>query len=162
MRRPFAGRRRFAALLARRGAARARDRISGPGSNQGIPQNLAGRGDGNNVLTAAVGAGSVAPTDIIIDTGRRGWSSAAPETHAATAPADRRAASRSGGAAGSTTGRGPQYVDASVRYLHFRVIGKHEYGVPAAQRFVHRLRDHLVPRRAFPADERVFAGGGPP
>ena len=43
----------------------------GPGSNQGIPQNLEAV-EGNNVLTAAVGAGAVAPTDIVIDTGRTG------------------------------------------------------------------------------------------
>jgi uncharacterized membrane protein YdfJ with MMPL/SSD domain len=131
----------------------------GPGSNQGIPQNLEAV-EGNNVLTAAVGAGAVAPTDIVIDTGRRGGAS-----DAATLGAKGRfilelEADPEVGAVDD--GSGPQYVDPSRRYLHFRVIGKHEYGVPAAQRFVHRLRDDLVPAAQFPQAVRVYAGGGPP
>jgi RND superfamily putative drug exporter len=131
----------------------------GPGSNSGIPQSLQAV-EGNNVLTAAVGAGAVAPTDIVIDTGRAGGASD-PATQAAkgrlvtelTADPE---------VAGVDDGTGPQYVDATGRYLHFHVIGRHEYGVPAAQRFVHRLRDDLVPAAGFPAGDRVYAGGGPP
>ena len=41
----------------------------GPGSNEGIPQNLEAT-RGLNVLTAAVGEGAIAPSDIVIDTGR--------------------------------------------------------------------------------------------
>jgi uncharacterized membrane protein YdfJ with MMPL/SSD domain len=131
----------------------------GPGSNQGIPQNLEAV-EGNNVLTAAVGAGAVAPTDIVIDTGRPAGASAAD-----TRAAKRRLISelqRDPEVAAVDDGTGSQYLDATGRYIHFRVIGKHEYGVPEAQRFVHRLRDDLVPRAAFPEDERVLAGGGPP
>jgi RND superfamily putative drug exporter len=131
----------------------------GPGSNQGIPQNLEAV-EGNNVLTAAVGAGAVAPTDIVIDTGRPGGASAA-----ATQAAKRRliqGLQRDVEVGAVDDGVGPQYVDATGRYIHFRVIGKHEYGVPEAQRFVHRLRDDLVPEAAFPEGERVLAGGGPP
>src|SRR5262245_44288741 len=54
----------------------------GPGSNQGIPQNLSAV-EGNNVLTDAVGAGAVSPTDIVVDTGRPGGV-ADPATIAAT------------------------------------------------------------------------------
>jgi RND superfamily putative drug exporter len=131
----------------------------GPGSNQGIPQNLPAV-EGNNVLTAAVGAGAVAPTDMIVDTGRAGGVMD-PATIAATRRliAELQADPEVGGI---DIGRGPQYVDARRRYLHFRVIGRHEYGVPAAQRFVHRLRDRLVPDARFPAEDRVLAGGGPP
>jgi RND superfamily putative drug exporter len=131
----------------------------GPGSNQGIPQNLEAV-EGNNVLTAAVGAGAVAPTDIVIDTGRPGGASSAE-----TRGAKRRLIGelqRDPEVAAVDDGTGPQYLDATGRYIHFRVIGKHEYGVPEAQRFVHRLRDALVPAAAFPEDERVLAGGGPP
>jgi uncharacterized membrane protein YdfJ with MMPL/SSD domain len=131
----------------------------GPGSNQGIPQNLEAV-EGNNVLTAAVGAGAVAPTDIVIDTGRPGGASA-PETQAAKQRLLRELRGDPEVAA-VDDGTGPQYVDPTGRYLHFRVIGKHEYGVPEAQRFVHRLRDELVPAARFPEGERVFAGGGPP
>jgi RND superfamily putative drug exporter len=131
----------------------------GPGSNQGIPQNLEAV-RGNNVLTAAVGAGAVAPTDIVIDTGRAAG---------ATAPQTMAAKQRLIGelhadpeVAAVDDGTGPQYVDPTGRYVHFRVTGRHEYGVPAAQRFVHRLRDTLVPAARFPDGERVLAGGGPP
>ena len=89
---------------ARGGGAGARAAISGPGSNQGIPQNLEAV-EGNNVLTAAVGAGAVAPTDIVIDTGRAGGASAA-ETQAAKRRLIRGAAARSGGRRASTTARG--------------------------------------------------------
>ncbi len=131
----------------------------GPGSNQGIPQNLEAV-EGNNVLTAAVGAGAVAPTDIVIDTGRNGGA-----TDAATRAAKRRLIGKLEAdpeVAAVDDGSGPQYVDATGRYVHFRVVGKHEYGVPEAQDFVHRLRDDLVPAARFPEDERVYAGGGPP
>jgi RND superfamily putative drug exporter len=131
----------------------------GPGSNQGIPQNLEAV-EGNNVLTAAVGAGAVAPTDIVIDTGRPDGASAA-ETQAAKRRLIQEL-QRDPEVGAIDDGKGPQYVDATGRYIHFRVIGKHEYGVPEAQRFVHRLRDDLVPGAAFPEGERVLAGGGPP
>jgi RND superfamily putative drug exporter len=131
----------------------------GPGSNQGIPQNLEAV-EGNNVLTAAVGAGAVAPTDIVIDTGRPGGASAA-ETQAAKRRLIQEL-QRDPEVGAVDDGTGPQYADSTGRYIHFRVIGRHEYGVPEAQRFVHRLRDDLVPGAAFPAGERVLAGGGPP
>src|SRR5262245_47582081 len=53
----------------------------GPGSNQGIPQDLEAV-EGNNVLTEAVGAGAVAPTDVIVDSGGDGHASDA-DTQAA-------------------------------------------------------------------------------
>jgi RND superfamily putative drug exporter len=131
----------------------------GPGSNQGIPQNLPAV-EGNNVLTAAVGAGAVAPADIVIDTGHAGGASD-PATQAAKQRLIRELRADPEVAA-IDDGTGRQYVDASGRYIHFRVIGNHEYGVPAAQDFVHRVRDDLVPAARFPTGDRVLAGGGPP
>ena len=43
----------------------------GPGSNEGIPRNLEAV-RGYDVLRAAVGAGAVAPTNVVVDTGRTG------------------------------------------------------------------------------------------
>jgi uncharacterized membrane protein YdfJ with MMPL/SSD domain len=131
----------------------------GPGSNQGIPQDLEAV-EGNNVLTAAVGAGAVAPTDIVIDTGRPGGAGDVAMLLAKRRLIGELRADPEVGAVDD--GTGAQYVDPIRRYLHFRVIGKHEYGVPEAQRFVHRLRDDLVPAARFPEGERVLAGGGPP
>jgi RND superfamily putative drug exporter len=131
----------------------------GPGSNKGIPQNLPGVA-GNNVLAQAVGAGAIAPTDVVVDSGRAGRARA-PATHAALGRllqelrADREVA-------GVRFGGGPQYVDPTGRYVHLQVVGRHEYGVPQAMSFVHRLRDDLVPGARFPAGVGVFAGGGPP
>ena len=42
------------------------------------------------------------------------------------------------------------------------MIGKSEYGVPAALDFVDRLRDDIVPAAGFPGGVAVYAGGGPP
>jgi len=131
----------------------------GPGSNSGIPQNLQAV-QGNNVLTDAVGAGAVAPTDIVIDNGV-GGEAQVPGIASAKQRLIRELRADPEVAA-IDDGSGPQYHDPSGRYDHFRVIGKHEYGVPAAQRFVHRLRDTLVPEARFPESARVYAGGGPP
>ena len=46
----------------------------GPGSNEGVPQDLEAV-QGLNVLTEAVGEGAISPTDIVIDTGRDGGAS---------------------------------------------------------------------------------------
>jgi uncharacterized membrane protein YdfJ with MMPL/SSD domain len=131
----------------------------GPGSNEGIPQDLEAV-RGNNVLTAAVGAGAVAPTDMVVDTGHPGGA-----TDNATLAAKQRLIRELRAdpeVGGIDDGTGRQYADSTKRYLHFRVIGTHEYGSPQAQKFVHRLRDDLVPAARFPAGDRVFAGGGPP
>jgi putative drug exporter of the RND superfamily len=56
----------------------------------------------------------------------------------------------------------PPWLDPSARYAQVVVAGKHEYGEDAAQSFVHRLRDDLIPAARWPAGVRVLAGGGPP
>ncbi len=131
----------------------------GPGTNEGIPQNLEAV-QGLNVLTAAVGEGAIAPTDIVIDTGRADGASS-PQVKAALGRltgqlrGDAEVADVVGGQPG-------QFVDSTGRYVHVQAIGKHEYGVPDSQEFVDRLRDVIVPNAAFPAGVDVLAGGGPP
>jgi RND superfamily putative drug exporter len=132
-----------------------------PGSNTGVPQNLEAV-RGLNVLTSAVGEGAIAPSDIVVDTGRAGGadddqvrgSVAALMAGLQTDPEVTRLEFDFGG--------GRQYVDSTRRYLHLQVIGKHEYGLPPAQHFVDRLRDEIVPFAGFPDGVKVFAGGGPP
>ncbi len=132
----------------------------GPGSNQGIPRNLEAV-KGLETLSAAVGEGATAPTDIVVDTGRPGG---------AADPAVRTAVQRlipalradPQVAAVQYQPRSPQSVDASGRYLHLQVIGRAEYGKPASMDFVHRLRDDIVPGADFPDGAEVYAGGGPP
>jgi RND superfamily putative drug exporter len=130
----------------------------GPGSNEGVPQNLEAV-KGLNVLTGAVGEGAISPTKIVIDTGRPGGARdprvlAAKERLASLLRGDSEVA--------EVVAAGPQTVDRSGRYVQIDAIGKHEYGLPPAQEFVDRLRDVIVPAAAFPAGVEVLAGGGPP
>jgi RND superfamily putative drug exporter len=130
----------------------------GPGSNQGIPQDLEAV-RGLTILSDAVGEGALSPTEVVVDTGRAGASSE-PEVQAAVGrliaglQADPEIAH-------VAYGNGRQFQDATGRYLHLQAIGRHEYGLPEAQDFVHRLRDDIVPAAAFPDGVDVLTGGGP-
>jgi RND superfamily putative drug exporter len=131
----------------------------GPGTNKGIPQDLEST-RALNVLGDAAGEGAIAPTELIVDTGRAGGAED-PDVGAAL---DRL---RSGLAADPEVETvvalpGAQGVDASGRYIHLQTIGRSEYGVPDAMDYVHRLRDDIVPAAGFPAGVDVVAGGGPP
>jgi RND superfamily putative drug exporter len=133
----------------------------GPGSNKGIPQDLEGV-QGLNVISDAVGDGALAPTAIVVDTGRPGGADTravhdAVERLEAGATADPEVAAVNFDFTG-----GSQYVDRSRRYLHIEVTGKSEYGSPAALDFVDRLRGDIVPSAGFPSGVEVYAGGGPP
>jgi uncharacterized membrane protein YdfJ with MMPL/SSD domain len=129
----------------------------GPGSNEGVPQKLESV-KGLNVLTAAVGEGALAPTEVVIDSGRAGGAStpevqAAKERLATLIRTDREIT--------GVIADGPQTIEASGRYLRLQATGKHEYGLPAAQQFVDRLREEIIPAAEFPAGVEVLAGGGP-
>jgi RND superfamily putative drug exporter len=54
------------------------------------------------------------------------------------------------------------YISHSGRYARITVIGRHEFGERTSQALVERLRQKLVPRSAFPAATRVYAGGAAP
>ena len=101
-----------------------------------------------------------APTDIVVDTGRAGGADD-PGVQSATQrlisglEADPEVAQ-------VEFGDSPQYIDASGRYLHLSVAGRHDYGMPEAQDYVHRLRDQIIPTAGFPESTEVLAGGGPP
>jgi RND superfamily putative drug exporter len=131
-----------------------------PGSNTGVPQSLEAV-QGLDVLEDAVGAGALAPSKIVIDTGRPGGT----EDAAVQAAVSRLQVALSIDpevARVDFEPQGPQFVDSTRRYLQMEVTGKHEYGLPAAQDFVDRLRGELVPGAGFPAGVEVLAGGGPP
>jgi RND superfamily putative drug exporter len=130
-----------------------------PGSAQGIPQTPSSV-RGLNLLRAAVGPGALSPSQIVIDTGRRGGVRD-PRVRASVASlvgalrADPEVALVQAG------GR-PRFVDATGRYEQVIVAGHHEYGDEPAQDFVHRLRGDIIPRAGFPPGVDVLAGGGPP
>jgi RND superfamily putative drug exporter len=115
---------------------------------------------GFDLLRKAVGPGAEVPTRIVVDTGRRGG---------VRAPAVDAALRRlvSGLRADPETaavlfGAGPRFVDRTARYAQVLQLGRHDYGQPAAQSFVRRLRSRLVPAARFPSGVRVLAGGAPP
>jgi uncharacterized membrane protein YdfJ with MMPL/SSD domain len=125
-----------------------------PGSAQGIPQSPSSV-RGLNVLRASVGPGALSPTQIVVDGAQKPGVQAALTRLRGELEADREVAF-------VQAGTGPRFVDPSGRYEQVIVAGKHEYGDEPAQSFVHRLRDSMIPSAHFPADVRVYAGGGPP
>jgi RND superfamily putative drug exporter len=130
-----------------------------PGSAQGIPQHpQAVRGF--TILRDAVGAGALSPTQIIVDTGRKGGT-ASTETQRGIATLVERVR-RDPEVAYVRYRAGPPLVDPSGRYAQIVVAGKHEYGEGPAQAFVRDLRDTIIPSVPWPAGTRVLAGGGPP
>jgi RND superfamily putative drug exporter len=127
-----------------------------PGSSFGIPRHPQAI-KGFDVLREAVGAGAVAPTQVVIDAGRAGGA-VSPEVQAALGrlrayvKADPEVAGVRDGVA----------LDPTRRYALFTSYGKHDYGEPEEQSFAKRLRSKLIPYSRFPADARVLAGGAPP
>ncbi len=123
-----------------------------PGSADGVPRTLPAV-HGFDLLRSTLGAGALSPTQIVIDTGRpKGVGSLA-----------ERAAARRFVAHLHVD---PEVVavrsllDPTRRYEELVVIGRHEYGQPAALALVRRLRTRTVPGAAFPRGTRVLVGGG--
>ena len=115
---------------------------------------------GLGLLRDGVGAGAVAPTHVVVDTGAPGGANRADVRAAIDRLGDRLVLDRE--ALIVASGREPPYVDGSRRYARVIVAGRHEYGAEESQRFVGRLRDELVPAARFPTRTRVVAGGAPP
>jgi RND superfamily putative drug exporter len=147
-----------AALLAIASPALALD--LGPGSNEGVPQDIEGV-KGLNVVADAVGEGALAPTAVVIDTGRAGGARD-PAVQAALRRLITRLEADPEVASIRFDPASRQHVDPTGRYLHVEVTGKSEYGKPASEEFVHRLRDEIIPGARFPQGAEVVAGGGPP
>ncbi|MGH3033521.1 MAG: MMPL family transporter [Gaiellaceae bacterium] len=132
----------------------------GPGSNQGIPQDLEGV-QGLNIISEEVGEGALAPTAIVIDTHRPGGVDD-PQVQTALERLQKGLRTDPEVAAITVDPSSVQFVDTTRQYLQMQVTGKSEYGVPAALDFVDRLRDDIVPGAGFPGGVDVYAGGGPP
>jgi RND superfamily putative drug exporter len=132
----------------------------GPGSNEGIPKRLESV-RGLDVLSAAVGAGATAPTQIVIDTGAAGGARS-PEVVGALGRLKTALEADPQVARVDFQASSPQHVDPTGRFLNVQVIGKSDYGKPESLDFVTRLRDQIVPAAGFPVTVRVLAGGGPP
>jgi RND superfamily putative drug exporter len=131
----------------------------GPGSNKGIPQDLESV-RGLNILAEAVGDGALAPTEIVVDTGRAGGAES-PQVEAALVRLVSGLESDPEVAAVRYE-PGPRSVDATGQFVHLQTVGVREYGLPESQEYVRRLRGAIVPAAGFPEGTEVVAGGGPP
>jgi RND superfamily putative drug exporter len=132
----------------------------GPGAYaEGIPRDLEAV-RGFDVLSEAVGAGAVAPSNIVVDTGRPGGAGD-PAIRSALVELDRRLRGdpEVADVQFEATAR---HVDPSSRYLNVEVVGRQDYGKPESLEFVDRLRDEIIPSSGFPTSASVYAGGGPP
>ena len=130
-----------------------------PGSAKGIPQNLQSV-RGFNILSSAVGAGALSPTQILVDSGSPGGAASPSVQRPIRALIDRVRPDPEVAFVRYRPAR--PFIDPSGRYAQIVVAGKHEYGEGTAQSFVHRLRDDIIPSGSWPANVRVLAGGGPP
>jgi RND superfamily putative drug exporter len=130
-----------------------------PGSAQGIPQHPQAV-HGFALLKQAVGAGALSPTQIVVDSGAPRQVVSESVQSAIYRLTTR--LSRDQEVRFVRYEQGPPWLDRSARYAQILVAGKHEYGEEAAQSFVHRLRDEIIPAAKWPAGVRVLAGGGPP
>jgi putative drug exporter of the RND superfamily len=131
----------------------------GPGSYEGIPRDSEAV-QGYDVLTETVGAGAVAPSNIVVDAGVAGGAHD-PAIRSAVAELDRRLRDDPEVVAVQFD-ESQQHVDARARYLNIEVIGEEDYGKPESLEFVDRLRGEIIPASAFPESAAVYAGGGPP
>jgi RND superfamily putative drug exporter len=129
-----------------------------PGSASGTPQSPESI-RGFNVLRRAVGPGTLAPTQIVVETGG-GSILDARHRRALTALVAR--VRRDPEVARVEFAPRPPYVLPDGRYGYVSVAGRHEYGAQEAQQFARRLRTEVIPSVEFPPGTRVIAGGGPP
>jgi uncharacterized membrane protein YdfJ with MMPL/SSD domain len=130
-----------------------------PGSSFGIPR-FPQSVRGFDVLRAATGPGAVAPSIVLVDSGRPGGTRT-PDVRSAV---QRLTASlqRDPEVAHELWAPHGRFVDRTGRYSQVIVLAKHDYGRPEAQAFARRLRSHLIPDARFPPGVRALAGGGPP
>ena len=137
------------ALMAALAAPAARMQLT-PGSLTGIPASAAQSVRGYNALSNALGGGLVTPTHIVVVDGG--------------AAATKRLVDELVHDPESlviASGKHPPYVADGGRYRQVVVANRHPWGSATTRRFVHRVRDRLVPAARFPSGARVYAGGAP-
>jgi RND superfamily putative drug exporter len=148
------------------------------GDNRGVPSGTEAT-DGLKLLEARIGAGALAPHQIIVDTGRPGgaWT---PEMRAAQqrliaelrrdpqvqpisiqAPVlAARGAGRPDAATMATLERAT-LIDPRSQVIQIRVAGRTDVGTQEAKDLVHRIRQTYLPSAAFPAGASVLLTGAP-
>jgi uncharacterized membrane protein YdfJ with MMPL/SSD domain len=138
------------------------------GDNRGMPLTTEAT-RGLKVLEDTLGAGALAPHQIVIDTHRPGGANdprivAAERRLAATLRRDPAIQPRTIEAPAfvpPAIARQANLVDAQGRVLQVRAAGRTDSGTQEAMDIVHRLRDSYVPAAGFPAGTEVLVSGAP-
>jgi uncharacterized membrane protein YdfJ with MMPL/SSD domain len=138
------------------------------GDNRGVPLTTEAT-RGLKVLETTLGAGALAPHQIVVDTHRAGGA-----TDPRIVAAERRLAAelRRDPAIEPRTIAAPAFVrravarqanllDAEGRVLQVRAAGRTDSGTQQAMDLVKRLRDRYVPAAGFPAGTDVLVSGAP-
>jgi len=138
------------------------------GDNRGTPLTTEAT-RGLKVLETTLGAGALAPHQIVVDTHAAGG---ADDPRVVAAERNLVALLRRDPAIQPRTVVAPAFVpraaarqanlvDAAGRVLQVRAAGRTDSGTPAAMDLVHRLRDRYVPAAGFPAGADVLVTGAP-
>jgi uncharacterized membrane protein YdfJ with MMPL/SSD domain len=138
------------------------------GDNRGTPLTTEAT-RGLHVLETTLGAGALAPHQIVIDTHVRGGAS---DRHVQAAEAklvaqlrrDPAIQPRTIAAAVLTTpaiARQASLVDRDGRVLQVRAAGRTDSGTQQAMDLVHRIRDRYIPASGFPSGTDVLLTGAP-
>jgi uncharacterized membrane protein YdfJ with MMPL/SSD domain len=138
------------------------------GDNRGVPLTTEAT-RGLNVLERTLGAGALAPHQIVIDTHAAGGATdprvvAAERNLAAQLRRDPGIEARTIAApafVAPALARQANLVDAEGRVLQVRAAGRTDSGTQEAMDLVERLRDRYVPAAGFPAGTDVLVTGAP-
>jgi trehalose monomycolate/heme transporter len=138
------------------------------GDNRGVPLTTEST-RGLKVLETTLGAGALAPHQVVIDTHTAGGASdprivAAQRRLAGELRADPQIEARTIEApafVSPVVARQANLVDAQGQVLQVRAAGRTDSGTQTAMDIVHRLRDRYVPAAGFPAGTDVLVSGAP-
>jgi RND superfamily putative drug exporter len=139
-------------------------RLTG-GDNRGVPKTTEAT-KGLALLERTLGPGSLAPNQIVVDTGKPGgaFKPAARDEQRRLAASlradpeiDKRTVIAPAGLSAAAA-RKDNLVDRSGRYWQVRGAGREDTGTQAAQDLVHRIRDDYVPQSGAPANKTWVTG----
>jgi len=143
------------------------------GDNRGVPLNTQST-RGFALLRSSLGAGALAPNQLVIDTGHRGGA-----YQPGTVAAEGRLVSElrrdsdvkpstilspsllPAGPGGRALAERDGLVDSAGQVVQIRAAGEGDSGTESAAALVHRIRDTYIPDARFPASEEVILTGAP-
>jgi RND superfamily putative drug exporter len=136
------------------------------GDNRGIPKTTEAT-KGLALLERTLGPGSLAPNQIVVDSGRRGGAFTPAATRSqrrlvaqlrSDPEIDKRTVIAPAGLSRAGA-RKDNLVDRTGRYWQVRAAGHSDTGTRAAQDLVHRIRNDYVPASGVPPDRHWVTGG---